>query len=171
MRQAIETGSAALTTQALRPAPHRPHRRRLLGGVLDAETTRLFEASRGTYGFPRFTHDLHQAGWRVSKNTVVIRMAELGLAGRPPKKWRSLTRQGGRPAAAEALNGTLTKEHGRSSCRTWFRLPRRQSSRRRGVMTWADVITGRRAVRRRQFITALRHKKPRQFHSFAIKSP
>ncbi|TMR07918.1 transposase, partial [Nonomuraea zeae] len=29
--------------------------------------TRLFEASGGTYGSPRVTQDLHEAGWRVSQ--------------------------------------------------------------------------------------------------------
>ncbi|WP_157530417.1 DDE-type integrase/transposase/recombinase, partial [Microtetraspora niveoalba] len=67
-----------------------------------------FEASGGTYGSPRITHDLHQAGWRVSKNTVAMRMAELGLAGRPPKKRRSLTRQGRRPAAPDLVRRKFT---------------------------------------------------------------
>ncbi|GGI66853.1 integrase [Microbispora rosea subsp. aerata] len=75
---------------------------------LDSEITRLFEASGGTYGSPRITRDLHQAGWRVSKNTVATRMAELGLAGRPPRKRRSLTRQGKRPAAPDLVRRKFT---------------------------------------------------------------
>ncbi|MEU6408197.1 IS3 family transposase [Microbispora sp. NPDC046933] len=75
---------------------------------LEDEMIRLFEASGGTYGSPRITHDLHQAGRRVSKNTVATRMAELGLAGRPPKKRRSLTRQGRRPAVSGLVRRKFT---------------------------------------------------------------
>ena len=37
---------------------------------LKAEVRRLFAAHRGTYGSPRITADLREAGWRVSVNTV-----------------------------------------------------------------------------------------------------
>ncbi|WP_433461963.1 IS3 family transposase [Spirillospora sp. CA-128828] len=66
---------------------------------LDEAIKRLFTASGGTYGSPRITDDLREEGWRVSVNTVAVRMAELGLAGRPPGRRRSLTRPGRRPAA------------------------------------------------------------------------
>ncbi|MEW9534256.1 IS3 family transposase [Microbispora sp. NPDC049125] len=82
----------------------RQHRR----ADLDAEITRLFKASGGTYGSPRITRDLHEAGWRVSENTVAARMAELGLAGRKPRKPRSLTRQGKRPAAPDLVRRKFT---------------------------------------------------------------
>ncbi|WP_162794607.1 IS3 family transposase [Nonomuraea lactucae] len=75
---------------------------------LDAEIARLFEASGGTYGSPRITRDLHEAGWRVSENTVAARMAELGLAGRVRRKPRSLTRQGIRPAAPDLVRRKFT---------------------------------------------------------------
>ncbi|MFI6991059.1 IS3 family transposase [Nonomuraea wenchangensis] len=75
---------------------------------LDAEIGRLFAASGGTYGSPRITQDLHEAGWRVSENTVARRMAELGLAGRKLKKPRSLTRQGKRPAAPDLVGRKFT---------------------------------------------------------------
>ncbi|WP_143591578.1 IS3 family transposase [Thermoactinospora rubra] len=71
---------------------------------LDEEIRRLFAASGGTYGSPRITDDLRELGWKVSPNTVAARMVELGLAGRPSKKRRSLTRQG-KPAAAPDLVG------------------------------------------------------------------
>ncbi|MGW0199370.1 IS3 family transposase [Nonomuraea sp. NPDC003201] len=75
---------------------------------LDAEITRVFEASGGTYGSPRITRDLHEAGWRVSENTVAARMAELGLVARRRPKPRSLTRQGKRPAAPDLVHRKFT---------------------------------------------------------------
>ncbi|WP_405087872.1 IS3 family transposase [Microbispora sp. NBC_01389] len=75
---------------------------------LDTEIKRLFAASGSTYGSPRVTRDLHELGWRVSENTVAARMAELGLAGRAPKKRRSLTRQGKRKAAPDLVGRKFT---------------------------------------------------------------
>jgi putative transposase len=75
---------------------------------LDEEIGRLFTASGGTYGSPRITRDLREAGWTVSQNTVAARMAELGLAGRPPKRRRSLTRQGKRPVARDLVRRNFT---------------------------------------------------------------
>jgi putative transposase len=75
---------------------------------LDGEIKRLFAASGGTYGSPRITQDLHAEGWKVSANTVAARMVELGLAGRPPKKRRSMTRQGKRRAAPDLVGRTFT---------------------------------------------------------------
>jgi putative transposase len=70
---------------------------------LDAKIREIFDASGGTYGSPRVTLDLRAAGWRVGENTVARRMAELGLAGRKPKRRRNLTRQGKRPAAPDRV--------------------------------------------------------------------
>ncbi|GAA2702551.1 hypothetical protein GCM10010412_100670 [Nonomuraea recticatena] len=75
---------------------------------LDAVIEARFIASGGTYGSPRITRDLHEAGWRVSENTVARRMATLGLAGRAAKRRRSLTRQGKRPAATDLVRRTFT---------------------------------------------------------------
>jgi putative transposase len=62
--------------------------------ALTAEIRRLFKAHRGTYGSPRITADLREAGWAVSKNTVAAIMREQGLAARRKKKRRSTTRPG-----------------------------------------------------------------------------
>jgi putative transposase len=62
--------------------------------ALAAEVRRLFAAHRGTYGSPRITADLREAGWRVSQNTVAALMREQGLAARRKKKRRATTRPG-----------------------------------------------------------------------------
>jgi hypothetical protein len=62
--------------------------------VLAAEVRRLFKAHRGTYGSPRITADLREAGWTVSKNTVAALMREQGLAARRKKRRRATTRPG-----------------------------------------------------------------------------
>lgn len=68
----------------------------------------IFDASGGTYGSPRVTQELWAAGWRVSENTVAKLMADLGLAGRKPKRRRSLTRQGKRKAAPDRVRRQFT---------------------------------------------------------------
>ena len=70
--------------------PPRAERR----AALAAEVARLFAAHRGTYGSPRITADLRDAGWTVSENTVARLMAEQHLAARRKKRRRSLTRPG-----------------------------------------------------------------------------
>ena len=62
--------------------------------ALAAEIGRLFAAHRGTYGSPRITADLREAGWRVSENTVAALMREQGLAARRKKKRKATTRPG-----------------------------------------------------------------------------
>jgi transposase InsO family protein len=62
--------------------------------LLAAEVRRLFAAHRGTYGSPRITADLREAGWRVSENTVAAVMREQGLAARRKKRRKSATRPG-----------------------------------------------------------------------------
>lgn len=72
--------------------------------ALAAEVRRLFKAHRGTYGSPRITADLREAGWKVSENTVAAVMREQGLAARRKKKRRSTTRPGkGRWRAADLI--------------------------------------------------------------------
>ncbi|GAA3420008.1 DDE-type integrase/transposase/recombinase [Streptosporangium vulgare] len=86
-------------------APTARQRRR---ADLDAQIEARFTASGGTYDSPCITRDLHEAGWRVSENTVAGRMAVLGLAGRVVRKRRSLTRQGKRPAALDLVRRNFT---------------------------------------------------------------
>jgi putative transposase len=72
--------------------------------VLAAEVRRLFAAHRGTYGSPRITADLRDAGWTVSENSVAAVMREQGLAARRKKKRRATTRPGkGRWRAADLV--------------------------------------------------------------------
>ena len=61
---------------------------------LKAEVARLFAAHKGKRGSPMITADLHDAGWRVSKNTVAAVMAEMGLAARPRRRRKGTTRPG-----------------------------------------------------------------------------
>jgi putative transposase len=64
----------------------------------------FFRASGETYGSPRITLDLWEEGRQVSVNTVAEIMAELGLQGRkPPRRRKSLTRQGKREAAPDLV--------------------------------------------------------------------
>ena len=85
-----------------------PTARQQRRAALDEEIKRLFTASGGTYGSPRITDDLRDAGWKISANTVAARMVALGLAGRPPKKRRGLTRPGRRPAAPDLVHRNFT---------------------------------------------------------------
>ena len=81
------------------PTPRQARREALAG-----EIRRLFAAHRGTYGSPRITADLREAGWQVSKNTVAALMREQGLAARRKNKRRSTTRPGkGRWRAADLI--------------------------------------------------------------------
>jgi transposase InsO family protein len=87
---------------------HQPTARQRRRQELDEQIHRLFTASGGTYGSPRITDDLRETGWRVSVNTVAARMAELGLAGRPATRRRSLTRPGKRPVARDLVRRGFT---------------------------------------------------------------
>jgi putative transposase len=61
---------------------------------LAVQVGRLFRAHRGTYGSPRITAGLREAGWKVSQNTVAAVMREQGLAARRKKKRKATTRPG-----------------------------------------------------------------------------
>jgi putative transposase len=47
--------------------------------------------SRGTYGEPRITLDLHELGDPVSHNTVAVRMRALDIAGVSPRTFKVTT--------------------------------------------------------------------------------
>jgi len=92
------------------------HRARPLS-VRDQRRTELadaiwesFAASRFTYGSPRVTADLWEAGWQVSVNTVAAIMAEHGWAGRERPRRRSLTRQGKHRAAPDLIGRQFTAD-------------------------------------------------------------
>ena len=62
---------------------------------LDAAVKAVFEDSGGnpgTYGSPRVHAELGDQGWRVTEKTVAASMARQGLAARPKKRFRCLTR-------------------------------------------------------------------------------
>jgi transposase InsO family protein len=58
---------------------------------LDAKIISFHKASHGTYGSPRVTTDLHEAGEAVSRNTVAARMASLGVVGVSPRLFKVTT--------------------------------------------------------------------------------
>lgn len=59
---------------------------------LDSKIISLHRASGGTYGSPRLTADLHEAGVQASRNTVAGRMASLGVVGISPKLFKVTTK-------------------------------------------------------------------------------
>jgi putative transposase len=85
------------------PTPRQVYRAELAERVRE-----FFDASGGTYGSPRVTQDLWAAGYRVSENTVAKLMVDLGLAGRKPKRRRSLTKTGKRPTAPDRVRRQFT---------------------------------------------------------------
>jgi putative transposase len=81
-----------------------PTEREVRRVTLEERSRYFFRASGETYGSPRITLDVWEEGWQVSVNTVAEIMAELGLQGRkPPRRRKSLTRQGKRKAAPDLV--------------------------------------------------------------------
>ncbi len=58
---------------------------------LDAKIISSHKSSDGTYGAPRITLDLVEAGEQVSHNTVAARMASLGIVGVSPRLFKVTT--------------------------------------------------------------------------------
>jgi transposase InsO family protein len=54
---------------------------------LTRQVTVAFQSARETYGSPRITRELADAGVRVCRNTVAKIMQEAGLAGRTPRRF------------------------------------------------------------------------------------
>ncbi|MGH9010507.1 MAG: IS3 family transposase [Acidimicrobiia bacterium] len=72
-----------------RPPTAREQRRERLR----AEIQGIFCGSERTYGSPRVHRELRDRGWVVTRRRVAELMAADGLAGRPKKRRRGLTRQ------------------------------------------------------------------------------
>ena len=99
---------------------------------LKAEIARLFRGHEGKRGSPMITADLHDLGWRVSKNTVAGLMREMGLAARPGRKGRKGTTRPGkgrwkapdlikRDFPAETINQTAPRSAPMRARSTWTR--------------------------------------------------
>jgi transposase InsO family protein len=85
-----------------------PNPRQVRRAEVADKVREFFDVSGGTYGSPRVSLDLWAAGYWVSDNTVARLMAELGLAGRKPRRRRSLTKPGKRPSAPDRVRRQFT---------------------------------------------------------------
>jgi len=87
-------------------AQHRPALpSELRRAEVDAKIISSHKASGGTYGSPRVTTDLLEAGLGVSENTVAARMANLGIAGVSPRLFKVTTKaEPGAPYPADLVN-------------------------------------------------------------------
>ena len=89
-----------------RPAgPRRRRRERLVGRI-----RRAHAESRGTYGSPRVTAELREAGVGVSENTVAKYMRQEGIVAKTHRRFRVLTTDSGHgnPVAPNVLDRRFT---------------------------------------------------------------
>jgi putative transposase len=83
MARLLEVSTASYYRwRAAQDRPELPSEVRRAG--LDTKIISSHKISSGTYGAPRITTDLREAGERVSRNTVAARMAYLGIIGVSP---------------------------------------------------------------------------------------
>jgi putative transposase len=69
----------------------KPSRRALDNQRLDAEIREIYDGSKGRYGSPKITQELHDRGRRVGKNRVARRMRDAGLRSKVRRKYRVTT--------------------------------------------------------------------------------
>ena len=74
-----------------RSAQDRPLPSEFAGPISTPKIIDFHKGSEGTYGAPRITLDLHEAGEQVSHNTVAARMASLGIVGVSPRLFKVTT--------------------------------------------------------------------------------
>jgi transposase InsO family protein len=74
---------------------------------LVAEIRRIHARSKGTYGAPRVTAELHRRGWSANHKRVERLMRAHGIAGYRPRRRRGLTRPDTTAAPAPDLLGRL----------------------------------------------------------------
>ncbi|KOV57278.1 hypothetical protein ADK64_40615 [Streptomyces sp. MMG1121] len=88
----------------------RPTGREVRRQQLAEAVKEIFTKSGDTYGSPKIWITLMRRGWRVSVNTIVKLMAELGLVARRVRRRRGLTRAGKRPAAPDFVKRDFTAD-------------------------------------------------------------
>jgi len=70
---------------------HRPSARQLADEALGERIEAIFEASRGTYGWPRVHRALRDEGVHASRKRVARIMRQKGLVGRCRRRWTKTT--------------------------------------------------------------------------------
>jgi putative transposase len=68
-----------------------PSERQTTNEQLKIEIKSIHRESRGTYGSPRIHAELHARGIEIGRNRVARLMAELGVTGRRPRRFRKTT--------------------------------------------------------------------------------
>ena len=105
MCRALQVSSAGYYAWGHRPESRRAQRNRAL-----LERIRVLHAkSRRTYGSPRLTRDLREAGYPVSENRVARLMRAHALRAKTVKKWKATTDSAHQlPVAANTLDRQFT---------------------------------------------------------------